>query len=119
MCDPFSSFHQKLLYPHPFIYIPFITFPLKATHPLLSSLTTPLPSLPLTQVGEALVALKEVGSWMEFCQLNMSALGSHVTILLEELCQLKEEELISDVRNLLGLDLLQVSSRRVLFYSCD
>lgn len=58
------------------------------------------------KVGEALVALEGVESWMEMCQLNVSALGSDVAALLKEVCQVKEEDLVQELRSLLGLDLL-------------
>lgn len=62
------------------------------------------------------MTLKEVGSWMDLCQLNISGLGTNLTTLQQELCQLQEEDLVYDVRSLLGLDLLRVSSESVLYF---
>ena len=55
------------------------------------------------------MALQEKRNWTELCQLDVSDLGSHLTALLNQLCQVKEEELMQDVRSVLGLDLLRVS----------
>ena len=56
------------------------------------------------------MALAGVRSWAEVCQLNVTALGSDVAALLDEVCLVEEEELVEELRGLLGLDLLLVSS---------